>query len=392
MDTKATSFLTQVPEIENDESAKGAVARIQALEAALNTAFIEREDESASAVVALIAEEHMLMLGPPGTGKSAMANAISSAIGGQEFSNLLTKFSAPEEVFGPVSLKGLENDEYKRVTQGYFPQATVAFVDEIFKANSSILNSLLSALNERVFDNGGKREKIPLEVVIGASNELPEDDTLDALYDRFCLRHWVSYIKDRDNRRRLMQMKGAPAIAVRLQAGDLAKLRELREQVIVPEEVEDSLLDICERLAEDIGVLVSDRRLRKSMQLVRANAIRNGRSVAEKGDLMVLANSLWLEPEQAPAVYGVVAECSSPALADALRLLDAATEVFGTLDFNESGGNAVAQLADANREIRKMLTEVQAFQTDAAISGVANKIEAMANQIAREVRSQIGGI
>lgn len=321
-----------------------------------------------------------------------MANAISSAVGGEEFSILLTKFSAPEEVFGPISLKGLENDEYKRVTQGYFPQATVAFVDEIFKANSSILNSLLSALNERVFDNGGKREKIPLEVVIGASNELPQDDTLEALYDRFCLRHWVSYIKDRDNRRRLMQMKGAPAIAVRLQAGDLAKLRELREKVIVPEEVEESLLDICERLAEEVGVMVSDRRLRKSMKLVRANAIRNGRVVAEKGDLMVLANSLWLEPEQAPTVYGVVAECSSPALADALRLLDAATEVFSTLDFQASGGEVVAQLADANREIRKMLTEVQALSSDAAISGVATKIEAMANQIAREVRSQIGGI
>jgi MoxR-like ATPase len=266
------------------------------------------------------------------------------------------------------------------------------FVDEIFKANSSILNSLLSALNERVFDNGGKRQKIPLEVVIGASNELPEDDTLDAIYDRFCLRHWVSYIKDRDNRRRLMQMKGEPVIAVRLQSGDLAKLRELRKQVIVPEEVEESLLDICERLAEEIGVTVSDRRLRKSMKLVRANAIRNGRVVAEKGDLMILANSLWLEPEQAPAVYGVVAECSSPALADALRLLDAATEVFSTLDFQASGGQAVAQLADANREIRKMLKEVQALSSDAAISGVASKIEAMANQIAREVRSQIGGI
>jgi len=381
--------LTQVINFE-DPAIAGPIDRIQALESALNTAFIERTAESASAIIALIAEEHMLMLGPPGTGKSAMANAISSAIGGELFNVLLTKFSVPEEVFGPISMKGLENDEYVRVTKGYLPQATVAFIDEIFKANSSILNSLLPGLNEREFSQGGKRKSIPLEVCFGASNELPEDDTLNALYDRFCLRHWVSYIKDRDARKKLLQMDGEPCIGVRLQLGDLEMLRDLRKQVILPEDVEESLLDICERLAEEVGVVVSDRRLRKSKKLIQANAIRNGRMIAEKGDLMVLANSLWLEPEQAPKVYGVVADCSSPALADALRILDAATEVFGGIDFKAE--SSVAVLADANREIRKMLGEVEALPQDDAIAGVAEKIKAMANQIAREVRSQIGGI
>ena len=381
--------LTEI-NLDDETQTNGAIGRIQALESALNSAFIERESESASAIIALIAEEHLLLLGPPGTAKSSMANAISSALGGTKFDVLLTKFSAPEEVFGPISMKGLENDEYKRVTKGYFPEARVAFVDEIFKANSSILNSLLSALNERVFDNGGQRTGIPLEVVIGASNELPEDDTLDALYDRFCLRHWVGYIKDRDSRRRLMRMKGAPSIGVRLQPDDLKTLRAFREKVVVPEDVEDALLNICERLAQEVGVMVSDRRIRKSMKLVRANAIRNGRLRAEKGDLMVLADSLWLEPEQAPQVYGIVADESSPALADALRILDAATEAFGSLDFNQNGGDAVAQLADANRAIRSMLKEINDLGDDAAIQDVAAKVRSMADQIAREVRSQMG--
>lgn len=381
------------PTVVTDIDGSDAVRRIQNLEASITSAFIDRDDEAASLIVSLIAEEHLLLLGPPGTAKSALANALAGAVGGEFYSMLMTKFSTPEEVFGPISLKGLEQDKYQRVTKGYFPESTVAFMDEVFKANSSILNSLLSALNERVFDNGGKRQSIPLEVCIGASNELPESDALDALYDRFCLRHWVTYISDRDARKRLAMMTGAPSIGVRLQPGDLAELRALRGKVMVPDEVVDGLLDICEKLAEELGVVVSDRRIRKSMKLVRANAVRCGRLVAEKGDLMILAHSLWVEPEQRAKVFGVVADAASPVFADALRILDAATEAFSGIDFNQTGAESIAMLAEANIAIRTMLKEARALATgDVSVNGVADKIEAMADQVARHVRSQIGGI
>jgi MoxR-like ATPase len=141
----------------------------------------------------VLAGEHVLLLGPPGTAKSALVRAIAQAFGGTYFERLLTKFSTPEELFGPISLKALEQDRYQRVTAGKLPEAEFAFVDEVFKANSAILNSLLTAMNERLFHNDGAPTQMPLVALFGASNELPEGKELEALFDRFLLRFDVQY-------------------------------------------------------------------------------------------------------------------------------------------------------------------------------------------------------
>jgi len=164
----------------------------------LKSDFYERDEVVEGSVCALLTSNHMLILGPPGTAKSQLSNELCSRITGtQYFHWLLTKFTTPEEIFGSVSLKGLENDEYRRITTHKFPEAHIAFLDEIFKASSSILNSLLTAVNERIFFNGTSKYEIPLISLFGASNELPaDDDELDALYDRFMLRYAVGYIKE----------------------------------------------------------------------------------------------------------------------------------------------------------------------------------------------------
>ena len=144
---------------------------IQQLHADLNTRFPERKDVIAGALATVLAGEHVLLLGPPGTAKSALVRAIAVAFGGTYFERLLTKFSTPEELFGAISLKALEQDRFARVVAGKLPEADFAFVDEIFKANIAILNSLLTPLNERIFHNDGRPLICPLISIAGCATE-----------------------------------------------------------------------------------------------------------------------------------------------------------------------------------------------------------------------------
>ena len=171
--------------------------KLEEIRHALNSKFFEREKEVEGILVALLSRQHMLMIGPAGTAKSALSSELSKIIEGTTyFQWLLTKFSTPEEVFGPLSLKGLEQGVYERITTSKMPEANLVFLDEIFKANSAILNSLLTLINERLFYNNGSPVQVPLMSVIGASNEYPEEEEgLDALFDRFLLRFEINLLQ-----------------------------------------------------------------------------------------------------------------------------------------------------------------------------------------------------
>ena len=145
-------------------------ARLQALIDQLGEGLLERDAAVRLTLLAALAGEHVLLIGPPGTAKSALARRLQQAFpGAPYFERLLTRFSTPEELFGPLSLKALEDDRYERLTEGFLPTAGIAFLDEVFKANSAILNALLTLLNEREFDNGTQRVKTPLVAVVAAS-------------------------------------------------------------------------------------------------------------------------------------------------------------------------------------------------------------------------------
>src|SRR5262245_8549120 len=170
---------------------------LQRVREELQQIFLERGTLIDGALVALLSGQHVLVIGPPGTAKSMLADEVCRRLtGAQYFQWLLTRFTTPEELFGAVSLKALENDDYRRLTTHKLPEAHIAFLDEIFKASSSILNTILTLMNERRFHNGREITAVPLLTLFAASNELPEDDELLALHDRFLLRFVVDYLEE----------------------------------------------------------------------------------------------------------------------------------------------------------------------------------------------------
>lgn len=359
-----------------------SVEKIQALRDSMNAAFMERKAEITCLLVALLAREHVLLLGPPGTGKSALTLAVAKAIGGNYFERLLTAFTTPEELFGPYSLQGLQEDRYERQVAGYLPAAGVAFLDEIFKAGSPILNALLTLLNERAFDNGIQRIRCPLKMCIGASNELPADGSLDALYDRFLLRRWVSPIKDRDARRALLGTQGEPLAAVSLTVDQVEEARAAADAVIVPDAVTDALLDIHDAISKDVGIYVSDRRLRKMLKLIKAHAALNGRTVAALQDLLVLTDAIWQKPEDRPAINAVVCKIAAPEAAEALKYLDAATELIANLP--AAALENVAARARANQELGKLLTSLKNLGDSPMVVDATAKVDRMHQELLRD--------
>lgn len=290
----------------------------------LTSGLIERDTEVRLLLLAALSQEHVLYLGPPGTAKSELGRRLSKLCGGSYFERLLTRFSVPEELFGPLSMRALENDEYVRQVDGYLPTADVAFVDEIFKANSAILNTLLTILNERLFDNGSKRTRVPLLCLVGASNELPESEELDALYDRFLIRRQVGQVSPAGLMDMLTTRKGKwqtnslrhPGVSMSdsgdwedgplLTVDDFETTRQrAEEEVHVPAEVLNIVADLRQYLQEkcEPPVYVSDRRLVKSVALLQVAAFSSGRTHVTPKDCMLLQHVLWQKPEEAEKIY-----------------------------------------------------------------------------------------
>ena len=296
------------------------------IEAELKKSYFERDEEVHGSVLALLAKQHVLLLGPPGTAKSLMVEDLCARIGGNYFGWLLTKFSTPEELFGPISLKGLEQDKYTRIITGKLPEAHIAFLDEIWKASSSILNTLLRIANERRFDNGGAPINAPLLCLFAASNELPESGELSALYDRFLFRFVTQYIASPQNFVNMLATRPSLS-ATSLTRSELTAMQADTEKVVIPDEVYIALVNLREVLKKE-NVIASDRRYKQSLSLLRANAFIGGRSQVAVEDLAILQHVLWSQPTEYKVVQKLVLSTVNPVLSKVQELIDMAQEVY----------------------------------------------------------------
>lgn len=274
--------------------------KLQQLIQAMQVGLIERKPQVKLTILAALSGEHLLLIGPPGTAKSELAKRLKHIfVEANYFERLLTRFTVPEEVFGPLSIKALEEDRYTRLTSGYLPSCSVAFLDEIFKANSAILNSLLNILNERQFDNGITRENIPLISVIAASNELPEGEELSALYDRFMLRSHVLPVSE-DKFLELLTLENkefSPELNLRLRIEDLKEIQSLAQKVQINADV-FSLIELFRTYLNEHDITVSDRRWRKIIKLLKISAFTNDQTEVSIYDAWLLPHCLWQKPDQ----------------------------------------------------------------------------------------------
>ena len=331
--------------------AKDLSVKLGRLLGKLETGLVERRREMRLALLAALAGEHTLLIGPPGTAKIELARRLHHAFrDARYFERLLTRFSVPEELFGPLSISALEQDRYERHTAGFLPDASIAFIDEVFRANSAILNALLTLLNEREFDNGAGRMRCPLISVIGATNEVPDDEVAEAFFDRFLMRLPVSPVSA-DGFRRLIDLTvGVAAIDAddALDAPELAVLAHDATAVRLPDGVADLLVELRTWLeGAEHRIFVSDRRWVKIVRLMKTACASEGREAISHWDLWLLPWCVAAErsgqqevSEWLASRLGVREAFAPPRLSRVVEAFEAQLVVereANDLDYDESG-------------------------------------------------------
>lgn len=298
----------------------------------MNRGIYEKNTEISLSLLAALAGESVILLGPPGVAKSMVARQLKTAFrDAQSFEYLMSRFSTPDEIFGPVSIQKLKtSDTYERAVEGYLPTANVVFLDEIWKAGPAIQNTLLTVINEKIFRNGNREMHLPLKLLVAASNELPaKGEGLEALWDRFVIRIESRPIKLEKNFRAMLleaneshtdltdstdEANAMSVCDIRISSEEYAEWAEKICKIGVKEEVLDAISAIRKSLravnvdeaAERRNIYVSDRRWKNIVRLLRTSAFMQDREEVDICDLLPIYHCLWQEPEERDAIRSIV--------------------------------------------------------------------------------------
>jgi MoxR-like ATPase len=378
--------------------------QFKTLRDALTERHIERHDEVEIGLVSVLCGYHVVLIGPPGTAKSMLAEDLVTAFSGATlFKYLLTKFTTPEEIFGPWDLSLLKEGTYQRILTGKAPEAHLIFEDEVFKANSAILNAQLTLMNERQFDNGVERVDCPLITMFAASNELPEGEELWALFDRFHFRKRVDYIHEPGNFARMLRGENDTELPT-LTLDDLFAAQEQVQAVAIPDAIEDTMIDIRSDMQME-GLIASDRRYKQSRRALQATAWLYERDTVNDDDFRILEHMLWTNPEDAKKVSRIVLAHTNPLDQAANEIIDQADEIAGQL--SSALMDAKARGVDTDQALTKqgiewftkckqLSEQIKKLEQKAIKAGrPTNRIEQAKNRVlrvAREVGSNTIGL
>lgn len=343
---------------------------------------IERHDEVYVTLAALLSREHIALIGPPGTAKSMLTNSICRSIeGASYFEWLFGKFTTPEEFLGPLSIKGLQNDQYRRVTTGKIPESHIVFADEVFKSNSASLNELLPIMNERKFFNDGKAHDVPLLMLVGASNELPTDkEELSALWDRFLFRKIVGYIHEDSNFISMLKLRGDFVPSETITIEEIMEAQGDVDNVEMSDEMYELLANIRSEMILD-GMVVSDRRYKKSCQVLRASAYLAGRDAVDQDDFSILKHVLWENPAHYREVERLILNRTNPTEREALEIMEQAAEI--RQEMREAVRTAKAQGGEAETKLSRQ--GVEWFQKAKTLGKKARELQNRVKASGKEV-------